>query len=770
MTHFGESKKYLFGSLNLAIVLGVVTSAVWLLTSITIGRPIAALLLIVICPGVAWANSRWLWHHEVGKEEANIISIVGGLAVMLTVVLGVTFLLGDVHIVVLASLFVVFTLFPIALDLRHLELSDPKLLPAAKNWLWILLPIGIALLLRLPWFGYREIQGDEGIVLVRAADALLGDRAELLLHRKGPMEILLIIALWGLSGELNDFWARIPFLLCNLLSLILFFQLAYRWFGRKIAVLATCLWAIVGFHVAFSRVVQYQSLVMMWGIGAILTAERYRQNGRPADLVLTAILLAAGLLSHYDAILFAPAILPLLIGRWLSDKRIPFAAVGVAAGCGLVMLGMFYIPFAFGPDFQNAIGYLVNERVDTSAGGSLADVWQMVTFYNSSWFILGLAVGGLTGIWGLLTQDRPKAILASAGLLALVPLFFYTIVVSVPRTHVYTFFPGVVLIAAIGYDILAKQLRPNRWLYRFGWIGFIAWFVVSGSYVWLLFTWGPGEVQRNWEANPPNPMIYWRSWDAPPNFGLFGFPYKAGWRRLGKLSALDQFVYTSNEEAEITNWYMAQAPRTHCSQADLFILADNVQDEVVFAPNLIENKVQREVSQSMTLLFSEGFEFRLGGRMFSAEEIRKPLTGGTNWVGVPLGEDVTLAGYDLILQSENRYEVVLYWHAHDYFDRNFQAFVHVVDDEGNLITQHDSAPECGINPTTRWEPDTIIRDPHQIEMPADWSADQPFYLMAGMYDLLSQERLPVEGEPGNFVDLVGLTTLNGIADGADVEK
>ena len=63
------------------------------------------------------------------------------------------------------------------------------------------------------------------------------------------------------------------------------------------------------------------------------------------------------------------------------------------------------------------------------------------------------------------------------------------------------------------------------------------------------------------------------------------------------------------------------------------------------------------------------------------------------------------------------------------------------------MTQHDSAPECGINPTTRWEPGTLIRDPHLLVLPTG----QPVQFMAGMYDLITQERLPVAGEPGNFV-------------------
>ncbi|MFK7802986.1 MAG: ArnT family glycosyltransferase, partial [Anaerolineae bacterium] len=704
MAYFGQSKEKNLSSTYLIVLVGAILTAGWLLLPVEFGsRPIAAIFMTMFWPGVAWASFSQLWPTEKLTGEALLLSVAGSLAILLAIILAVTNLGQEIPIVLLISLPLLLTLFPIIVHLFFRK--EPSIQfkhDLVENWLWFLLPLAIALILRLPWFGYREIQGDEGIVLVRAADALLGDGAELLLHRKGPMEILLAMSVWGAAGKINDFWVRLPFLLCNIFSLALFFRLSDRWFGRKVAMLAGCLLAIVGFHVAFSRVVQYQSLVMMWGIGALLAAERYRETGRKPDLILVAILLAAGLLSHYDAVLFVPAILTLLMSRWYQAKEIPIKAVATAAGTGLLMLSLFYIPFLLGPDFQNAIGYLLNERVDTSAGGSLADVWQMVTFYNSSWAIIGFGGFALVGFYALWRLEKPSVIKIGGALFLLVPLLFYTVIVSVPRTHVYTFFPGLVLVAALGIDKIAELRRPNVWLYRLGWGGFAIWFLVCASYIFLLFTWGPGEVQRHWDSLRPNTILFWTTWDKPPTFGLFGFPYQAGWRELGQ-SNLDGLVYASNEEEEITNWYMAQAARTHCDIADLFLLSENVQDPIAFNPILTVDKAEFEISENLSLFATDRFDFHLGSRMFTPAEISKPRFGGLNPLDVPLGERVTLAGYDISIKS-GHVEAVLYWDVKQAFDRNYQAFVHVIDQDGNLVTQHDSAPECGINPTTRWEP------------------------------------------------------------------
>ncbi|MCZ7668408.1 MAG: hypothetical protein M5U34_15050 [Chloroflexi bacterium] len=48
---------------------------------------------------------------------------------------------------------------------------------------------------------------------MRAAAMITGDEAEIFLHQKGPVEILLPLSLWTLAGSINEFWARLPFCL-----------------------------------------------------------------------------------------------------------------------------------------------------------------------------------------------------------------------------------------------------------------------------------------------------------------------------------------------------------------------------------------------------------------------------------------------------------------------------------------------------------------------------------------------------------------------------
>jgi hypothetical protein len=78
------------------------------------------------------------------------------------------------------------------------------------------------------------------------------------------------------------------------------------------------------------------------------------------------------------------------------------------------------------------------------------------------------------------------------------------------------------------------------------------------------------------------------------------------------------------------------------------------------------------------------------------------------------------------------------------------VFTHLYD--GQMRGQHDGAPECALNPTTRWEPGQIIADPHLMEIAGD-AEPGIVPLSVGMYDLLDQQRLTVPGSADNSLYL-----------------
>lgn len=122
-----------------------------------------------------------------------------------------------------------------------------------------------------------------------------------------------------------------------------------------------------------------------------------------------------------------------------------------------------------------------------------------------------------------------------------------------------------------------------------------------------------------------------------------------------------------------------------------------------------------------------------------------------------LGNRATLLGYETKGQGAIGKElaVTLYWRAEADLSDSYKAFVHLLDQNGQVRAQVDAIPVNGTRPTTSWLPGEIITDIYTIKLPADLSAGQ-YQLVAGLYQELDNTRLNLPN--GN--DHVELTTVN----------
>jgi hypothetical protein len=284
--------------------------------------------------------------------------------------------------------------------------------------------------------------------------------------------------------------------------------------------------------------------------------------------------------------------------------------------------------------------------------------------------------------------------------------------------------------------------------------------LISAVYIYLLFIETTPERQRTWSENRPS--LYPAVGSAPPAYGLFGFPYQAGWRAVANLPLIGP--YASNEEMEITAYYLAQAPRTHCPNFATFILAENVQDVVPYDPAwlaglhlhyriTVNGRPTLAVYSQQPAPFVSSIEASRQHLWRTPAAVAPPSYRGAHLVGLTLGQQARLLGYDLDTREAyagGQVTVTLYWQALAPFDNNYQVFTHLYD--GQMWGQHDGAPECALNPTTRWEPGQIIADPHIIPIEPGAPAG-PVPLLVGMYDLLSKERLAVPGTADNVIHL-----------------
>ena len=119
------------------------------------------------------------------------------------------------------------------------------------------------------------------------------------------------------------------------------------------------------------------------------------------------------------------------------------------------------------------------------------------------------------------------------------------------------------------------------------------------------------------------------------------------------------------------------------------------------------------------------------------------------------GEAFALKGYK-ISHSDAQVNVTFYWQAVNEPDFDYSAFVHLIDEAGNMVAQKDQAPGTAVNYLpTAWSAGDIIADVRTLELPAGM-APGPYYFRVGLYNWTNGQRLPafLDGAPnGDFIVL-----------------
>jgi hypothetical protein len=128
-------------------------------------------------------------------------------------------------------------------------------------------------------------------------------------------------------------------------------------------------------------------------------------------------------------------------------------------------------------------------------------------------------------------------------------------------------------------------------------------------------------------------------------------------------------------------------------------------------------------------------------------------------LGANLGDQVALLGHDGLpasVEPGQEVQMVLYWQAVAPLDEDYTVFVHLIDQNGVAVSQHDGQPMQGFYPTSRWDVGDNVRD--EFDVTVDESVPPGQYRwVAGMYLLSTGERLPLSDAGGHVEgDLVYL--------------
>jgi len=123
------------------------------------------------------------------------------------------------------------------------------------------------------------------------------------------------------------------------------------------------------------------------------------------------------------------------------------------------------------------------------------------------------------------------------------------------------------------------------------------------------------------------------------------------------------------------------------------------------------------------------------------------------------GSAIELHSYQLD-QQDTSLELILYWHATAVPDKNLFTFVHLIDEDDNIVAQIDYVPVDGLRPTAGWRAGEVITDPYTLTLPSDLPTGQ-YQLLVGLFDPDTFERPLVtqygEEQPNNQIVLTQLT-------------
>ncbi len=138
---------------------------------------------------------------------------------------------------------------------------------------------------------------------MQATQAIAGREDIVFWHKKGPAELLIPMVAWLSSGTMSEGIARAPFAILSIAAVLSGYEFSRRSSGKESALISAALIATNGYFVAYGRIVQYQSVILLM----VPLAFAHLVEDRRGSAFLAGLFMGFALLAHYDAMIVLPA-------------------------------------------------------------------------------------------------------------------------------------------------------------------------------------------------------------------------------------------------------------------------------------------------------------------------------------------------------------------------------------------------------------------------------------------------------------------------------
>jgi 4-amino-4-deoxy-L-arabinose transferase-like glycosyltransferase len=599
-----------------AICIAVASSIVLITVEEPLLRITAGFFLLVIAPGLLVID---LIRPTDDLIECIVVQLAAGFVLSTLTLLVVAFLPGFMTvtriIIAVAGLLLLLVIVNILTRPWRRQLQSSN--HAHSDLFWLILALAVASVFRLPHLGYSELQDDEIDVANVARRIIVGDGAALLMDRRGPVQPVTTATAFVLTDASDEWIPRLPVALANLALIGTVFLLARTMFGVRTATIAGLLLALDGFILAYSRVVQMQS-VLLWMMALTIycfwcyQASTVTPSARRRYELLGALFFAFGLLAHYEMLGIGPVIAFLYIAAyrrlgWRLLHRHTLGALLLAT----VLVGVIYIPLALQPTFGDTLHYYTMDIAGQRIINNMSRYVQIALFYNSPYYFVvmtlllmaAIALGIAHSLPGRTQTQTLAVIVALLGILLWIaaalawalpywaPMAFFSLLACLlilsPRLllswratflwffvfflaylflftevhiHYYAFVTPWAILAAATIDHLWAPLSrrlSGRWTTVGAWSALclsLAFTAVSGYYLWLVFVRPIPKYALNF---PAHQQPGYPSLDNTRHGEAFGFPHNSGWRTVGALycAGMLRGAFETNELYLKARWY-----------------------------------------------------------------------------------------------------------------------------------------------------------------------------------------------------------------------
>lgn len=603
----------------------MLADALILLPIPTEARLAGAILLFFVLPG--WAFLEAFFHSPTNVIERCSLAIGLSFAFSQLSTLYLIYLPGTISQFELIGAITALT--GILLGMAALKETGVPSLRISYGELFLVLGLlGLALLLRLPMLGYSEFHEDEIEVANFAVGVISGEDYSIFLHRKGPAQTLIPVITWLSTNTTTELISRFPFVFAGALSVVAIFLVGKRMANIQVGLIAAGLMVVNGYSVGFARMVQYQTLILLLGPLAIWSFWYARHKKDYRWIVIGSLLLSLCILAHFDALLYIPAVLFIVILIFVeSQKRQEFFKWLLAGGLlGIAILAGFYIPFIRDAQFVHTYSYLVDSRIGGDylynnlellqkwdgiyssrlllpllmTGALLAVIkWPKSKTARLGWLVcIGLIVSTYWFadlwkiresnlavipwifflVWGWFSLPRNELGIKIAWGWWLTSLIGYVFFVDAPGTHFYIIYPAWVVVAAFGYWRLWRQAH-KRWPRSSKAFLPAAGIILVGIlfYYQTMLFWRTDSGYRQQLETWDDHILSRLYQTLPEQYSYFGGPRLVGWKVAGAMLSTgvvpDDFR-SANEIFSVPVWYTFQTPRSCFTDPQTYFVAD----------------------------------------------------------------------------------------------------------------------------------------------------------------------------------------------------